>query len=126
MQKVIIFLENSFVAATYAEAGFPSIAREMASLPSPVEGWLEEHMVSAAMAEGDWASRIEREKAMTVFDAMDDLFVPLTYAEAGHPEIAQKLMGKVPSPVEREHEFMSFMETVGLRQDQVRYGLVTI
>lgn len=126
MQKVIMFLENSFVAATYAEAGFPSTARKMAALPSPVEGWLEEHMVSAAMSEGDWAARIEREKATTVFDVMDNLFVPMTYAEAGHPDIAQKLMGKEPSPVEREHEFMSFIETVGLRHDQVRYGLVTI
>lgn len=126
MQSVFMFLENSFTAATFAEAGFQSIARDIAKLPSPEEGWLEGHMVSAAMAEGDWASRIRSEKATTVFDVMDNYFVPMTFAEAGHQDVAQQLMGKEAPKVEREYEFMSFMETVGLRQDQIRYGLVTI
>ncbi|SIO31191.1 hypothetical protein [Halodesulfovibrio marinisediminis] len=127
MQGVFMFLEKSFTAATFAEAGFHSTARDIAKLSQPADGWLEDHMISAAMAEGDWASRIEREKATTVFDVMDNLFVPMTYAEAGHLDTARQLMGKKESLAEPEQqEFMSFMETVGLRQDQVRYGLVTI
>jgi hypothetical protein len=126
MQNVFMFLENSFTAATFAEAGLHSIARDIAKLPSPAEGWFEEQMVCAAMTEGDWTARVGREKKSTVFDMMDNYFVPLTFAEAGQPEVALQLMGKEVPQAEREYEFMSFMETVGLRPDQIRYGLVTI
>lgn len=126
MQNVFMFLENSFTAATFAEAGCHSIARDIAKLPSPTEGWLEEQMVCAAMAEGDWTSPIGREKGSTVFDVMDNYFVSMTFAEAGQLDVALQLMGKESPQVEREHEFTSFMETVGLRPDQIRYGLVTI
>ncbi|KAF1075878.1 hypothetical protein [Halodesulfovibrio sp. MK-HDV] len=126
MQNVFMFLENSFTAATFAEAGFHSTARDIAKLPSPAEGWFEEQMVCAAMTEGDWTACVDREKKSTVFDMMDNYFVPLTFAEAGQPDVALQLMGKeVPQP-ECEYEFVSFMETVGLRPDQIRYGLVTI
>lgn len=126
MQSVFMFLEKSFTAATFAEAGFHSTARNIAKLSQPADGWVEDHMVSAAMSEGDWASRIEQEKPTTVFDMMDNLFVPMAFAEAGHLDIAQELMGKKQHEIEPIDEFISFIETVGLRQDQVRYGLVTI
>ncbi|MEZ0576881.1 hypothetical protein [Halodesulfovibrio aestuarii] len=126
MQNVIMFLEDSFTAATFAEAGFHSIARDIAKLPSPAEGWFEEQMVAVAMAEGNVALRVGSEGANVVFDAMDNYFVPMTFAEAGHLDVAQQLMGKESPQVQQQYEFMSFMETVGLRQDQIRYGLVTI
>ena len=126
MQNVFMFLENSFTAATFAEAGFHSIARDIAKIPSPAEGWFEEQMVCAAMTEGNWTAHGDREKESTVFDMMDNYFVPLTFAEAGQPDVALQLMGKDDPQAEREYEFMSFMETVGLRPDQIRYGLVTI
>ncbi|MBS3757491.1 MAG: hypothetical protein KGY61_02400 [Desulfobacterales bacterium] len=95
-------IENTFAAVAFAEAGEHETAMKMAGI------------------------RPVYEKVRSVIDFIERSFAAVGFAEAGLHEEAIKMTHPHPVVAKRNDTLDNFLETVGLGNVRVCYGLATV
>lgn len=102
MKKLTEKLENTYMAAAFAEAGEHNTAVQIAGLHATGE-----------------------KKRFSIFQPLEKMFNAITFAEAGCPELALEFVRTEPAQSGRK-SFETFLDATGLRGVQFTYGVVRV